>query len=380
MKFGVNALFLIPGEVGGTETYVRRTLPPLAARLAPHEELVVFANAENRDALVSDLRDAPRVTVVATGLRAASRVRRVLFENLTLPRAARSLGLGALWNPGNAALHRAPCPQVTTIHDMQYRHFPEDFPRLALLAMRRAVPAAVRRSALVLAVSDFSRREILGELPDTPDDRVVTTPEAADPFYAEPVPGPALAEAAFSLTGGADPFLLVVSNSYPHKSLETAVRAFGRLCGEIPHRLVVVGRPRRGEPAVEAALAELPDRGRVTRIHYVSRKDLTALYHAADLLVFPSRYEGFGLPVLEAMTAGLPVIAAREGSVPEVAGPAAVYARTGDPDDFARAIRELLSDPAERARRAEAGRERARLFSWDRTAELTLAALRRVAR
>ena len=80
------------------------------------------------------------------------------------------------------------------------------------------------------------------------------------------------------------------------------------------------------------------------------------------------------------MTAGLPVIAAREGSVPEVAGPAAVYARTGDPDDFARAIRELLADPAERARRAEAGRERARLFSWDRTAELTLAALRRVAR
>lgn len=380
MKFGVNALFLIPGEVGGSETSVRRTLPALASRLAPHEELVVFANAENRDALAADLRDAPRVTVVATGLRAVSRVRRVLFENLTLPRVARALGLGALWNPGNAALHRAPCPQVTTIYDMQYRHFPEDFPFAARLAMRRAVPAAVRRSALVLAISEFSRREILGELPDTPDDRVVVTPLAADPFFAKPVPGPALAEAAFSLTGGADPFLLVVSNSYPHKSIETAVRAFGRLSAEIPHRLVVVGRPRRGEPAVEAALAELPDRGRVSRIHYVSLADLTALYHSADLLVFPSRYEGFGLPVLEAMTAGLPVIAAREGSVPEVAGPAAVYARTGDPDDFARAIRELLADPAERARRAEAGRERARLFSWDRTAELTLAALRRVAR
>ena len=380
MKFGVNALFLIPGEVGGTETYVRRTLPELAARLAPHEELVVFANAENRDALVSDLRDSPRVTVVATGMRAVSRVRRVLFENLALPRAVRALGLGVLWNPGNAALHRCPCPQVTTIHDMQYRHFPEDFPRLALLAMRRAVPAAVRRSALVLSVSEFSRREILGELPDTPEDRVVTTPEAADPLYAEPVPGHALAETAFALAGGADPFLLVVSNSYPHKSLETAVLAFGRLCGEIPHRLVVVGRPRRGEPAVEAALDELPDRGRVSRIHYVSRKDLTVLYHAADLLVFPSRYEGFGLPVLEAMSAGLPVVAAREGSVPEVAGPAAVYARTGDPDDFARAIRELLADPAERARRAEAGRERACLFSWERTADLTLAALRRIAR
>ena len=124
----------------------------------------------------------------------------------------------------------------------------------------------------------------------------------------------------------------------------------------------------------------LPDPSRAVRLDYASRADLAALYRAADLLLFPSRYEGFGLPVLEAMSAGLPVVAAREGSVPEVAGDAAVYARAGDPEDFARAARGILSDPAARARLAEAGRARAALFSWRRTAERTLGVLRDCAR
>ena len=376
MKIAVNALFLIPGQVGGTETYLRRTLSEMPALLAPGEELLVFANAENADALAADLRGAERTTVVATGLRAASRVRRVLFENRTLPRALAAAGADVLWNPGNAAPLRAPCPQATTVHDMQYRRFPEDFSPLSLAAMRLLVPAAVRRGARTIAVSEFSRGEILALVPGADPGRVVAVPEAADPLFAEPVPGETVAERALALSGAGDPLLLVVSNSYPHKSLETAVAAFGRLCGDFPHRLLVVGRPRRGEPALAAAMDALPDPSRAVRLDYASRADLAALYRAADLLLFPSRYEGFGLPVLEAMSAGLPVVAAREGSVPEVAGDAAVYARAGDPEDFARAARAVLSDPAERARLAEAGRARAALFSWRRTAERTLGVLR----
>lgn len=376
MKIAVNALFLVPGQVGGTETYLRRTLAAMPARLAPDEELLVFANAENAELLAADLREAPRTTVVATGLRAASRVRRVLFENRTLPRALASAGADVLWNPGNAAPLRAPCPQATTVHDMQYRRFPEDFPPVALAAMRLLVPAAVRRSARTIAVSVFSRSEILSLVPGADPGRVVAVPEAADPFFAADVPGETVAARALALSGGAEPLLLVVSNSYPHKSLETAVRAFGLLQGEFPHRLLVVGRPRRGEPALAAALAALPDPSRAARLDYASREDLAALYRAADLLLFPSRYEGFGLPVLEAMSAGLPVVAAPEGSVPEVAGDAARFARAGDAGDFARAARELLSDPGARARLAEAGRTRAARFSWERTAERTLGVLR----
>lgn len=376
MKIAVNALFLVPGQVGGTETYLRRTLSEMPALLAPGEELLVFANAENADALAADLRGAARATVVATGLRASSRVRRVLFENRTLPRALAAAGADVLWNPGNAAPLRAPCPQVTTVHDMQYRRFPEDFTPLSLAAMRLLVPAAVRRSARTIAVSEFSRGEILALVPGADPERVVAVPEAADPLFAEEVPGATVAERALALSGAGDPLLLVVSNSYPHKSLETAVRAFGLLQAEFPHRLLVVGRPRRGEPALAAAMAELPDPSRAVRLDYASRADLAALYRAADLLLFPSRYEGFGLPVLEAMSAGLPVVAAREGSVPEVAGDAAVFARAGDAEDFARAARAVLSDPAERARLAGSGRARAALFSWRSTAERTLGVLR----
>ena len=376
MKIAVNALFLVPGQVGGTETYLRRTLAAMPPLLAPDEELLVFANAENAALLAADLRGAPRATVVATGLRAASRARRVLFENRTLPRALAAAGADVLWNPGNAAPLRAPCPQATTVHDMQYRRFPEDFSPVSLAAMRLLVPAAVRRSARTIAVSEFSRSEILSLVPGADPARVVAVPEAADPLFAADVPGAAVAERALALSGGAEPLLLVVSNSYPHKSLETAAAAFGLLQKDFPHRLLVVGRPRRGEPALAAAMAALPDPSRAARLDYASRDDLAALYRAADLLLFPSRYEGFGLPVLEAMSAGLPVVAAREGSVPEVAGDAAVWARAGDAEDFARAARAVLSDPAERDRLAEAGRARAALFSWERTAERTLAVLR----
>ena len=378
--YAVNALFLLPGQVGGTETYLRRTLAALPALLAPDERLDVFANAENLDALESDLAGAPGVRIVPTGLRASSRVRRLLWENAAFPRAVAASGAAALWNPGNAALLRAPCPQVTTVHDMQYRRFPRDFSPAALAAMRLVVPAAVRRSALVLAVSAFSRDEILRFVRGADPARILVTPEAADPLFAEPAADPADDAARVrALTGGDGPFALVVSNSYPHKSLETAVAAYGLVQREIPHRLLVLGRPRRGEPAVAAALAALPDPARAVRRHYAGRADLAALYRAASALVFPSLYEGFGLPVLEAMSAGLPVVAAREGSVPEVAGDAACWARGGDAADFARALRLVLADEARRAELAAAGRARAAAFSWRRTAGLTLDALRRAA-
>ncbi len=389
--YAVNALFMIPGQVGGTETYLRRTLAALPALLAPDERLVVFASAENISVLLDDLRasgascreqrSADVCEVVGTGVRAVSRVRRLAFENFSLPRLLRSHSATALWNPGNSAVVRAPCPQVTTVHDMQYERFPEDFSTPALFAMRALVPAAVRRSAVTIAVSEFSRVEILRFVHGADPRRVVAVPEAADPFFAAPPTDPEGAAAEARLLSGCsrnERFALVVSNSYPHKSLETAVFAFSRLAQRFPDlRLVVLGRARRGEGALLSAIRETRAGERVVRLDGgVSRERLSALYRAAELLLFPSRYEGFGLPVLEAMSAGLRVVAARAGSVPEVAGEAALLCPPGDAAAMAGAAASILSDPALAERLRAAGRARAAAFSWERSAAGVLAALR----
>lgn len=363
----VNLLFLLPGEVGGSETYTRRTLTEMA-RLHPEHRYILFTNAENHVSFEPLAAAHPCVELRALRVRARSRLRRLVAEQIALPRLLRRLRPDVLWNPGNLAPFLAPRPVATTIHDMQYRSFPEDYSPVELVAMRLFTALAIRRSDRILAVSEFSKSEILRFFPATPPDRIRVTPEAASP----PVPS--------DLSDHADPSdLLCVANTYPHKHVEDAVAAFARVAPDFPAlRLRLVGRPRRGEPAVAAAIAALPEalRGRVDRIHRLSDDALAEAYRAAAAVVLPSRYEGFGLPALEALAAGAPVVACRSAATPEVVGDAARLFPPGDIGAFADAIRTTLRlTPAARATAIAAGRARAATFSWARTAEATLAAL-----
>ena len=371
MKIGVNALFMIPGEVGGSETYLRRTLAA-AAKAYPQHEFVVFTNNENRNSLARELMSMPNVTLLDMHIRATSRAKRVLCEQFTLPRVIAANGIEVLWNPGNMAPFRVCCPQVTTIHDMQYVHFPEDFSKAALMAMKVFTPLAMQHSDRVITISEFSRQEIT-KYTKTPFDKIDVTMEAADEEFSKPLPGEFIAERALVLAHCAEPYILMVANSYPHKSLETGVQAYGQICGEFPHRLVIIGKPRLGEAAVAEAIEDLPAQGRVVRLNYVMRQDLVALYQGAELFVFPSKYEGFGLPVLEAMCAGIPVVTTREGAIPEVGGDAVTYSEAGNADALAAAIRHILSlDTSARSALVEKARARAAKFSWEATARGTI--------
>jgi glycosyltransferase involved in cell wall biosynthesis len=239
-------------------------------------------------------------------------------------------------------------PGVVTVHDLSFERDPTAMGRGDRFVFRTFVPRSVRRAKRVLAVSERTKRDLV-ELYDTPTDKIVVTPNGVD--------------ARFSPGGGeGGGYLLYVGAIQARKDPLAAAEA----AAAVGLPLVVVG------PEKEPDLArELRDRGADLR-GYVAGADLVELYRGAAALVFPSRYEGFGLPLLEAMACGTPVAAADEPALREVGGDAVVYARPGELGD---AVRRVL---VERAIFVAAGLERARLFTWAETARRTLAVYREV--
>jgi glycosyltransferase involved in cell wall biosynthesis len=380
VKLGVNTLFYLPGEVGGTETYLLELLRALLAG-GDFTEVSLFANAEN-EAILRDLAaEQAAARVVPLGVRARCRPARILAEQTRLRRAVRRAGCEVLWSPGYTPLLWPPCPQVTTLHDLQYRTHPEDLAWPHRLATDFLVRAAVRHSRLLLTGSTHAATEIRREL-GVPAARLRMVPHGVDAAFAQPTdPAPWRARLRAAGLGEAEPYLLCVAFSHPHKNLHGLVEAFGRLHGEIPHRLVVIGRPQRGEPAFQAAWQRLPDPARVVRLEArVPGEALIAAFQGADLFVFPSLFEGFGLPVLEAMLAGVPVVTTDATCLPEVSGGHAFTAVGGTPPALAARMREALQEPADRrAARVAAARAHAAAFTWARAATGTAAVLRAAA-
>lgn len=380
MKIGINALFLIPGEVGGTETYLRKILVQLPS-LASEHEFVVFANEENRNLLARDMAEFSNVSIIDTKVNATSRLRRVLHEQFVLPKVVAAHKLDVLWNPGNICpLYKHVCPYVTTIHDMQYVSYPNDFTKTGLFFMKHFTPKAILKSDAVVTNSEFARQEIV-QYSKVKVDRVHVVLPGVTQSYSEKLDAEFIKERKLALLHSVDPYLLVVANSYPHKSIETAVEAFGKLNITCPLNLVLLGRPRLGDPAVQAAINALPDPSRVIRLQHVVESDLRALYQGAAAFVFPSKYEGFGLPVLEGMCAGVPVVAAKNASIPEVGGDAIEYFKGGDSDDLVIAIKKLFNkNDSQREAQILAQSKRAERFDWNSTARNLLTVLYDVAK
>jgi len=233
---------------------------------------------------------------------------------------------------------RCPVPAVLTVQDLSWERDPSVFGRWDLVTFKVFVRRSVKRARHVFAISERTKRDLV-ELYRTPPDKITVTPLAPDP--------------EFRPADEHDSFLLFVSAIEPRKQPLAAIDA----ANAVGRKLVVVGPPKD-----EALAAELRRRGAEVR-GYVPKGELVRLYQSAAALLFPSRYEGFGLPVVEAMACGTPVVAAPEPALQEVAGDAAVFA-----DDLADGVRRAL---AERERLSAAGLQRAKAFSWQETARLT---------
>jgi glycosyltransferase involved in cell wall biosynthesis len=270
---------------------------------------------------------------------------------------------------------------VLTVHDLGFRRFPETAPQTTrrwLARLDRALAGAAR----ILAVSEATKADLV-ELAGVEPSRIVVTPLGVDPEVYRPAPPSEVnrARAAFDVPGR---YVLSIGGIEPRKNLPRLVEAFGRLPGDLDVALVIAGggvawNPE-GREALEAAIRRLPpDRaGRVRRTGYVAERDKVALLTGAEVMAYPSLYEGFGLPVLEAMACGAPVLTSSRSSLPEVAGDAARLVDPEDADAIAGALGALLVDEAGRERLRAAGVARAAGFRWEETARRTAEVLREV--
>ncbi|MCL6647698.1 MAG: glycosyltransferase family 4 protein [Chloroflexi bacterium] len=291
--------------------------------------------------------------------------RRLWWQQWELPRRAR--GADLLHVPGFDAPCRAPCPVVLTVHDLIGALFPQNLPPISRLYWARWLPLSVRFADAIIAISETTRRDL--ERLVQPRAPITVIYRSVDPRYAPPPPAHcAGVRARYQL---AEPYLLYVGTLEPRKGVDTLIAALALLEGR--PLVALVGAPgwaseRLQQQVVHAGLA-----GRVRFLHYVPADDLPALYGAALGFVLPSRYEGFGLPVLEAMACGAPVVTTTAGALPEVAGEAALLVPPDDPPALAAALARLWDDPELRQRLIAAGQARAQHFTSEREARQTLA-------
>jgi glycosyltransferase involved in cell wall biosynthesis len=370
---GLNLVFLVPGEQGGMEVYARELLRALPIE-RPDLRLTAFVNREAR-AAGGEWDEFAEVVEVPVFAR--SRVEWVRGEQQLLPGLARRAGVDVLHSLASTAPARGHFRRVVTIHDLLYRVVPDAHFGLMGLGMRVLIPLAAHRSHRVIVDSQSTRADVRRFLhvPERKLDVVALGVGTTAAGEAEPE---AVLRERHGL--GARAVALSVSAKRPHKNLERLLEALAAIAPERRPVLVIPGYPTPYEAVLRdraAALGVLDD---VRLLAWVSGPELEGLYALAAVFVFPSLYEGFGLPVLEAMRRGVPVACSNSSSMPEVAGDAALLFDPRDTRAMTAAIERLLVDEREAARLRAAGRTQAARFTWAATARATAATYDRVMR
>jgi glycosyltransferase involved in cell wall biosynthesis len=352
-RIGVNALYLIPGGVGGTEIYLRELLAALA-RIDAQNEYFIFTNLETgQDVAPKQANFQWKPQAVEAKFRPA----RIVWEQTVLPLEASRYSLDVLLNPGFTAPILAPCRLVTVMHDLQHKRHPEYFRWFDLPFWRFFLWASVHRSARIIAVTEATRADLL-TFYRIPAERIRVVHHGVDAALLE------------LRRDRVERFVLCVSTLHPHKNIDRLIRAYGRERRD--YKLVIAGMRGFHAEAIERLIGELGVGTQVKLTGWISRTELYSLYDRALACVYPSTFEGFGMPVLEALAAGVPLLCSEIPPLREVAGDAALFFDPLSDDELARGLTRIVSDEPLRTKLAAKARERARTFTWERTAQETL--------
>jgi alpha-1,3-rhamnosyl/mannosyltransferase len=353
----------------GIGTYIRNLVAGLGSAGGGHEFALLHAAADPAPDLPADMRRIVEPSRLYS-----------LREPFSLGRTARRSGLALLHCPHYVTPFRPGCPVAVTIHDLIHLLFPQYLPNAAArfyadYFLRRAA----KRCAVIFTVSEGSKRDILERLPAR-EERIIVTPNALDPLYREPAGAEETAECLERLDVRS-PYVLCVGNNKPHKNLSTALAAFATFRRRVGREwsMVFAGSSFADPHGGAALLRQVEESALADAVQftgYLPDPDLRALYAGASIFLFPSLYEGFGLPPLEAMAQGTPVVASNRSVMPEILGDAALLVEP-DAAVLAAGMEQVAGDSVLRAGMIERGFARAALYTWEHTVNRTLAGYQR---
>ncbi|MCX7918581.1 MAG: glycosyltransferase family 4 protein [bacterium] len=366
MRIGINTLFLLPGKVGGTETYVRGLLYGLT-KIDSQNEYILFTNRENHDSFDFKL---PNFKRILCNFSSRIKATRVFWEQAILPKLGLKERIDLLHSPGYVGPLSIDSHTIVTIPDMQYKYYPENFSTFRLWYWQYFIPRSAKKADRIITLSEYSKKDIAMLLNIPRDKIIVTYPASKFDIFELSIPSNEKIQTKYNLKA---PFILSVASLLPHKNFKRLLEAYARIADQCNVDLVLVGLKLQSLSAIQEHIKQYKiNPNRVLILGYIGDPDLAGLYQLAELVVHPSLFEGFGIPVVEAMKFGCPVIAANRTALPEIIGDAGLLIDPENPQAIAEAIHAILTQPVLRKQLIEKGYQRAKLFVWEKMAKTTL--------
>jgi glycosyltransferase involved in cell wall biosynthesis len=362
MRIVVNTRLLLPGKLEGIGWFTHETLSRIVVAHPEHQFIFLFDRPFAQRFIY-----APNVEGVVMPPPTRHPLLYRIWFDLLLPWKLRQLKADAFLSPDGFLALRSRVPTLAVIHDLNFEHHPQDLPPAYSRYYRSYFPRFARHATRIATVSAYSRQDIASTYGVDPARIDVVHNGVSDKFT--PLDPEKAASARQHFAQG-DPYFIAVGSLHPRKNIARLLQAFDQLLDQhkVPHRLVIVGESFWWDRRMKEAWANLRHRDRILFTGRLEQERLCLALGGAEALAFVSYFEGFGIPLAEAMRCGVPVVAARATSLPEVGGEAAIYCDPFDVEDIARALHAAATDTALRERMRAAGLERAKRFTWENSA------------
>jgi glycosyltransferase involved in cell wall biosynthesis len=361
MRVGLNILYRIPSLAGGVETYVRRLIDEVI-RVDTKNEYVLFVSS------TVEMFPLPRrenISVVPCDVDSNNRALRYWWEQAFLPFQVKARSINLLHSMNYVGPVVCPCKTVVTFQDLSYREPSVRMSGARRLGLTLFSGLSALSTDVVVTVSEFSKRSICSSL-NVAADRVRVVPSG--PGWNSEQPTRAAIEGATRKYRLAGPYVTAFAGGYQHKNIPRLLTAFQTACKDLPHRLVLIGRLAE-DVELRPPLVRPEFLDRIQHLGHIPTEEIGPVLAGSELFMFPSLYEGFGFPLLEAQGAGVAVACSKVASIPEVAGAGAVYFDPLSIEDMSAVLRNCLNDPARRQRLAQLGFENVSRFSWTASAK-----------